>query len=226
MKMVVVVIASHCQPCYPAMLEVWKLNWIRQDLDIAQYKLLFVSSSTEDRLSISSNGIMHAYAKQDETFIPGILQKTIYAFQLLDQMRFRPEYVFRTNLSSHVDIKKLETFMSTSMRRSDKTVMGCSPHRDHLSGAGMAISWDLVCKMVTEKDQLDWSLIDDVSISIYLAKLTDIHVIWGNRVDLVEGSEPYKLGDGVPYHVRCKHNDRLKDVALLARLAADGLKFE
>lgn len=111
-----------------------------------------------------------------------ILDKTIKSFELLLSKKY--DYFIRTNISTIIDIEKLICFLENIPRTNyyggsrmnqlqwydplagilDQTYWGLF----YFVGFNIILSADLVKNMVTNKDKINYSIIDDVAISIFL----------------------------------------------------------
>lgn len=148
-----------------------------------------------------------------ETLIPGVLDKTVACLAGLG-----PGWVFRTNLSSYVEVPALQRAMEALP---EGGVLGFSPGRDHLCGAGMGLSPGAVSVLLRERAHLDRSLIDDVAISRLLLS-RGCPVTWTGRIDRV-WPDGLCLHGTARYHVRLKTLDRRGDALLLRKLAEEGV---
>ena len=205
----VLVLSSRGWP-YDAMKEAWLANWERHAPPDCTLHFLHGRDGGPP-----PGGRHDLVVECEEALVPGALAKTLDGIvQVLRE--HDPAYVFRTNLSSHVDLQQLASFLQTCPR--NDFASGCSPRRDHLCGAGYALSADLAGRLLTAP--LEWGLLDDLAVSRWLLALPDVQVHWAARLDLVyaDGVEDHNAGQPL-YHVRCKHDDRRRDVALLHQLA-------
>ena len=197
---------------YAEMKQAWTRNWRRQGQDGVRLFFLEGTSSPDD--SELSTG-MELKVDVPECLIPGVLDKTMAALRDLQGKG----WVFRTNLSSHVDIPILCEVMESLPTTG---VLGYSPGRDHICGAGMGIGEGTVRVLVENEGRLDRSVIDDVAISRLLFEL-EVPITWTGRLDRVYPDGLCRWGHGPYYHVRVKTRDRCKDADLLQSLAETGI---
>jgi len=119
--------------------------------------------------------------KGEELYL-SILDKTIKSFELLLSKKY--DYFIRTNISTIIDIEQLICYLENMPRTnfyggsrmnrlqwydppagiSDRRYWGLM----YFVGFNIILSTDLVKNIVTNKDKLNYSIIDDVAISIYL----------------------------------------------------------
>lgn len=213
----VVVIASPGQ-AYDLMQEAWLVSWRRQHRPGLRLVILRGGPAAGGGLVVSP---LDAPAAQEvrvagvpETLVPGVLDKTMACLAELG-----PGWVFRTNLSSYVEVAALQQEMEALP---EGGALGYSPGRDHLCGAGLGLSPGAVSTLLRERGQLDRSLIDDVAISRLLFS-RGCPVTWTGRIDRV-WPDGLCLHGTARYHVRVKTLDRMGDALLLMRLAEEGVE--
>lgn len=128
--------------------------------------------------------------------------KTIKMFELIFN-NFEFDYIFRTNLSSYVDIIELKNFLQDMPKNNFYCgSFGEAAGIPFCSGSGYFISRDLVEKVIINKSNWDHSLIDDVSLGLLLNNL-GVERTLGRRYDFDKGLEM----DLTNYHYRCKSED-------------------
>jgi hypothetical protein len=128
--------------------------------------------------------------------------KTIKMFEEIYN-NFDFDYIFRTNLSSYVDIKRLKEFLLDK----PKNNFYCGSFGEHAgipfcSGSGYFISKDLVELVIKHKSEWDHSFIDDVSLGLLLHNM-GVQRTLGRRFDFGSGANL----DLSVYHYRCKTDD-------------------
>lgn len=208
-----------CSPgaAYARMLTAWMVNWYRQQPhDVALYFLQAGSSPAV--LPLGEPNMWLAIAPVTENLIPGVLDKTLWFLSHV----YREGWLFRTNLSSHVDMNMLCAEME---RLPAGGALGFSPYKDHISGAGMGLSVGATNLLKSNKVMADRSLIDDVAISRVLFHLK-IPVVWTGRLDRVYPDGLVCHGRPVlqQYHVRVKRLCRESDADILLKLATEGIE--
>lgn len=116
-----------------------------------------------------------------EEFYLNILYKTIKSFELLLSNNY--DFFIRSNISTIIDIEKLICYLENIPRTNfyggstyklqwldppfgiiDETYRGLT----FVKGTNIILSTDLVNNIVINKDKINYSIIDDVFISIYL----------------------------------------------------------
>jgi len=119
------------------------------------------------------------YVKGDETFIPGILQKTIRAFEYFKEEIPKYRYVVRSNISTiirfdilHEDLKNNAVGYGCALcwnmeYNKNKAAL---PENTIIfsSGTSIIFSSDVVMNIINNKDKLDMMKIDDASIGEFI----------------------------------------------------------
>lgn len=226
MKVLILIISSTEEP-YNRLEEVIRRTW---------------GSNTNENVEIFYN-----YGNGNSTFIDGdkiicnciesidnIGLKTVKSFELLSKFEF--DYIFRTNLSSFVNInnmlKYLENMPSEKFYGGMCTLNFSGEHFNKFgegtfaSGSGYFLSKDVVKLIIDNKEHWDHSIIDDVAIAGLLKRL-GITPTLCNRLDITNtnNNEFYYNGVNVTndiennYHFRCKTSgDRSGDIEIFEKL--------
>ena len=156
----------------------------------------------------------------------GILYSTISAFKyLMDD--FQPDFIVRTNISSFWNLKALRSYLSSVPTTNFYSgVIGSIEGIQYCSGSGIVMSIDVARKLIEKADQLDLTLIDDLSIGKLLSTL-EIFPSEGSRLDISRVRQIRKYSSeklGSYYHIRCKSLLRFKkfkirrDVRIMRKL--------
>jgi hypothetical protein len=119
------------------------------------------------------------YVKGDETYIPGILQKTIDAFEYFREEIPKYRYVVRSNISTIIRFDLLQEDL-----KNNAVGYGCAlcwnmeynknkaalPENQIIfsSGTSIIFSSDVVMNIINNKDKLDMKKIDDASIGEFV----------------------------------------------------------
>lgn len=181
MKILVLVIVSFDKPVYYDMLQLWKQChlqnvWFIQCKPASEWIGDIVNDLPKsqpmlrDRLELDIQN-QTLYVKGDECLIPGILHKTVEALSFFLSTYPSIEYVWRTNLSSVVDVDRLEKYLDTiSSTQFYGGYVGKAMNENifFASGAGFLMSRDVAEYLVANKASLRYDLIDDVAIGALL----------------------------------------------------------
>ena len=144
----------------------------------------------------------------NESLIPGCLVKTIKSIEfLLKTQDF--DFIFRTNMSSVIDLHKFYNLVINN-KNDCSAVIGYHNNIKFASGAGILLSKQLSSNLIINKNKLNYNLIDDVSIGIFL-QIANININPLTRF------EAYNYKNNVNqitkemikdyYHFRCKSNN-------------------
>ena len=126
------------------------------------------------------------YIRGKETYVPGILDKTVKAFKFVSLLNKKYDYIIRTNISTLVNFRKLsEELMKNPIDYGAGRYRNISKgYRDYKSGiddeiykgivfpSGTCIifSGKLFDKILEKIHLIDYSVIDDVSIGHFMTK--------------------------------------------------------
>ena len=171
---------------------------------------LFVSLSPGCTKVSARDGTLHVPG--DESFIPGILHKTLEALAYCSKS-FEFDFVVRSNISTVIDFSRLLTILPP---RSDSVVYA-STHvwnensRDEAfaSGTNIILNAAAVAYVLSARGELMMDTIDDVALGMLLRRVTmpqqlSPPMVWSESED------------GVVF--RNRSADRMRDVSRMARL--------
>jgi len=161
------------------------------------------------------------YIRGKDTFIPGVLEKTIVAMEYgMENYSF--DYLVRSNISTIVEMDKLTRFLENSnleyggvrmLIDSAQPYYGITDERyfgtDYASGVCILMSQRCVRNILDAKDQIDITVIDDVAIGVLIKKL-DIPMeymddMWSVPLNISSIDQPSMI-------YRNHNGDRSKDV--------------
>jgi hypothetical protein len=99
------------------------------------------------------------------------------------------DYIFRTNSSSYVDKKLLKEYLKDKPRNNFySAIIGNHNGISFGSGCGYFLSRDLVHFLIDHKNELDLTLIDDVSVGKLLSKY-NIELVNSSRFDVINHND-------------------------------------
>ena len=143
--------------------------------------------------------------KCESSLIPGVLIKTIESLKYIyDNYNFK--YIFRTNLSSFIDLNKLYLFtLNNSFNYA--AVIGCYNNIQFGSGAGFFLSRECVNYLIN-RDSIDYyKMNDDVVIGKILTPIYPILSI--GRIDILDFNNKLITNNEIKntdiFHYRCKN---------------------
>jgi len=210
MKVVVMFIASPGFE-YECMRHIWLMHWQEASRWLGPDAELWFLHGRGGQVCISEHDKM--YKDVDESFIPGILDKTMLAFRDALHADTNADVVIRTNLSSFYMWRRLAAFLKDIFLPSGAWVAGYSPDASHFSGCNMILSGDAVRWLVDRDLELDRTLIDDLAISRLFTDRQIPH-LWVPRFDIVYDDARVLHNARAPeevFHVRIKRTRRDAD---------------
>ena len=199
---VIILILANDNTIYLQCQTLWK-RYINSHPNIKSY---FIKLNPELKNDILiDNDII--FVKGNESYVPGCLIKTVESIKyLLSNEEF--DYIFRTNMSSVVDLNKLYNLLE-NYNQDYSGVIGYCDNVKFASGAGMLLSKNMCNFLINNRHLLNYNLIDDVSIGTLLQNnnvtiypLTRFETYnYETNLDLInkELIKDY-------YHFRCKSN--------------------
>lgn len=224
LKTLVLIIATDDKPAYRELQKIWEGY---MNSDPAHFEVYFLRASpTQSANAIINKDKNEIILKTHEGFVPGILNKSIMAFEAIEPRLDEFDYVIRTNLSSFYYFPNLLKFLKSLPR--SKCYCGVSlgiyynllPNITYIpfvSGAGIILSPDLVRLMAKEHNELKSyksELPDDVfiglfyqskGIGVHAAKRIDfpLHQTWLEHKDTI---------DPDAFHFRAKYSYSLRSI--------------
>ena len=215
-KILVLVIASDEQPVYVELQKIWKSYMHLFPKHVEAY---FIKADPDlpTAYEIKEDVI---WSKTQESFIPGISNKTFSSMECMLPRIDEFDYVLRTNLSSFYVFPRLLKFLKTlPENKCYCAVPLVSRHGIPFGwGCGFILSRDLVKKLVDHKtelwDRLDY--FDDVLIGLFFQQ-HKIKITPASLMNFPTLEDWQKNKDKIPsdtYHFRVKNPEaklRLKD---------------
>lgn len=166
-NLVILVIASRNRLYDAFIYFMWKpiIEMVKKHFPNVLIKLLYNNTPTDD-LKMDEDIWKFGFS---ESITPGILLKTVSAFEQCNQV-CTYDFLLRTNLSSFIRIdeliKKLQTYPKT------RVYDGISAKYDtfyYCNGSGITFSSDVVNYIISNKFKLNLAIVDDASIGLLLS---------------------------------------------------------
>jgi hypothetical protein len=129
------------------------------------------------------------YINGRETFLPGILEKTIKAFDIIhNKLKLEYDYIFRTNISTVVHIENTQSYLSHFPNPTNNMYyvgplvqLQWLDHHSGIvdkrywgtpfcSGTCIILSHALIANIVRNREKLHYNIIDDISIGHYVSQ--------------------------------------------------------
>lgn len=205
MKIVILIIAHDYPYEYVEMQNNWR-KYMHSHSEIKSYFIKGKKYDGQQEKIIVENDTL--YINTDENFIPGILKKTIIAFKWAKKyLDFK--YIFRTNLSSVVDLSKLYNFCITNNFNYAGAIGDHNGVR-FASGAGFFVSKQCIKYiMKNKKNNISYNIIDDVSLGKLLTQ--EFRITRLERIDFYffdkKRISNQEILDSPVFHYRVKCDD-------------------
>ena len=179
-------------------LQVQKSTWMKHiEKDV---KVLTLSGS--DKFNYIENNLNVV----SPDYYSSISFKTLKGFQWISE-NIEFEYIYRTNTSSYIDIKKLHSFCRSNI--SDYLYRGTKisnyfkdQHISYVSGSDILLSKNAFDLLIENTDNWDTDLVDDVSIGKILQNLS-VPIEESNSI-LFDNDFFKKTSFEHEYHFRCR----------------------
>jgi len=151
--------------------------------------------------------------------------KTLKAFYYaINNIEF--DYIYRTNVSSFLDLQKLQNYISDKPRQKfyaghlGRYTTKTREKREiiYASGAGYFLSRDLVQSTLQHQTEWDHNFIDDVSLGDFLRQKLGVQLNNINRVDNRSASDNFLWGLPNDFHFRCKSDSPYETVKIMEKL--------
>jgi len=224
LKTLILIIATNDKPAYQELQKVWE---IYMNSDPAHFEVYFLRADpTQTEKAVVNKDKNEITLKTHEGFVPGILNKTLMAFEAIEPRLDEFDYVIRTNLSSFYYYPNLLNFLNTLPRTncycgvSLGLPLKLSPEISYISfvsGSGIILSKDLARLLAKDHNELKRyknDLPDDVFIGLfYQSKLVSpypanrvdfpLHQMWLDSKDSI---------DPTAFHFRAKNSYELRSI--------------
>lgn len=136
---------------------------------------IYYTFSESNRDAYQMDGIL--YLPGEETYIPGILDKTIKAFEFVKDKSF--DYLIRSNVSTIINFNNLSSIITqypitVGGGMVYKHTWGGKNHERYNTiyphGTSMILSKPMLMELLDEKDQINYNIIDDLEIGHVLER--------------------------------------------------------
>jgi hypothetical protein len=186
-----------------------KLELLRLASRTSEVKSLFVSMSPRCSVVHESDGVLHVPG--NESFIPGILHKTMEALAYCVR-HFEFDFVVRSNISTVIDFPRLPLHELTDPIVYSSAYMWNRDDRANAfaSGTNIILNRVAVDCLLAYRDRMDHGVIDDVAISRVLSPVSvprqlSTEMVWNGE-------------DRAGIVFRNRSDDRADDVARMRRI--------
>ena len=214
---VIILILANDAPIYDEMQNIWR-KYMNTHKNIKSYFIKYKENIEHD-IVLDENEYT-IFIKGYESFIPGILDKTIKAIEYCNN-NFKFDYLLRTNMSSFIILNKLYTYCLNNTIDCGGHIGFC--HKDpqfvngrkFISGSGILLSNNACHYLIENKNIINYNIDDDVGISSVLKekyKFTQIHR--NDKMINIPFIKELVINSDV-YHYRCKNNYGILDYETL-----------
>jgi hypothetical protein len=203
----------------------WRINQKIQTVTGGKISLRFLNRSLQGTKQF--NYKINQDDKEIITTVPDLYSligmKTIEAFAAsIDNFDF--DFIYRTNVSSYVDLSKLNEFIKNKPQNGYYGgAIGDHQGIKFASGCGYFLSRDVVNKVLENRGLWDHNLIDDVSLGKLLIRELNIEVQEVERIDLDTlnfNSVQINSKSQNIFHYRCKAPDPDVTIQIMKSLHA------
>jgi hypothetical protein len=202
-QIIILIIASDNTDYYINMQNVWKLYMNTHP----HIKSFFIkeNNNIDENIVVDDNIIN---VKCEPSLIPGILIKTIKSFEYVYN-NYNFKYIYRTNLSSFLDLEKLYTFTTNNFDYA--AVIGYYNNNRFGSGSGFFTSKESTKYLIDKKD-IDYNkYFDDVVIGEILTPIYSIFPV--GRIDFIDYDNKNISDNDIKkseiFHYRCKNDENM-----------------
>jgi hypothetical protein len=216
MNLIILILANDTD-VYLKMQEKWQ-SYMNKHSHIKSYFIKYKEDLKENIIQKEDT----IYVKGNESLIPGCLDKTIKSIEyLLNNFDFN--FIFRTNMSSVVDLNKLYNLIHNHSE--DEIKYGGFINTSgvkFISGAGILMNKQTCQLLIDNKNALNYNIIDDVCIgqfmtdkNIKFTSLTRFEAYnYEKNIDLITKDNIINY-----YHFRCKSDiDHIKTIELMTKI--------
>lgn len=230
MKIIILIIASDDADYYLKMQDIWK-KYMNTNSNIKSYFIKFSNYIKEDvELDDFNNTI---WIKGEETYIPGILDKTIKSYKYLIDNNIEFDYVLRTNLSTVVILDNLYEFLNENhieyggspgiLRKQILTnkiyckelLLIDDSNKFYPFGTSILLSKNSIITLLSQN--INYNIIDDVSIGLTLSKIYKFTPIRRQNITKYNKHNKYEvIKEPDLFFYRCKNgNEHLKTIDIM-----------
>lgn len=155
----------------------------------------------------------------DRYFLIGL--KTLAAFiYALENFDF--DFVYRTNISSYVEIERLFEF-GKNLPSGDVYSGPFANHEEitFASGSGYFLSRSLIEKVIESRNDWNHLEIDDVALGQLTSNFQGLKLVPTGRIDFESPKHVYDVSQSdfeSVFHYRCKQNDSIKTIEIMKNI--------
>ena len=167
------------------------LNYLKDKFVPTYYFVIFKDLGDKEYLVDDKNYMLYINGK--ETFMPGILDKTIKALDVIhNKLKLEYDFIFRTNISTFIHFENTLSYLKNFAEPKkemfyigpavtlqwldnacgivDKRYWGTK----YCSGTCIMMSYALVENVIINREKIHYNIIDDVSIGHYISQVENV----------------------------------------------------
>ncbi len=129
------------------------------------------------------------YIKGTDTFIPGVLEKTIKVLAICNKIHPEYDYIVRTNISTIINYPLLQNFLLVNKENNTEYIDYIGPSKiltwcdipcgiinnkyykiEFVCGICIILSKKCVNLILSNKEEIDYTVIDDVALGVFFDK--------------------------------------------------------
>jgi hypothetical protein len=211
------------KPIWVAHQKIWS-SYMHSDPEHVKAYFMKADPHLASRYRIDGDVI---WCQCQESYIPGIVNKTLLSMECILPQIDQFDYVIRVSSSSFYHFPRLIAYLESLPRgRCYRGVIGCVPeHGEYASGSGFIVSPDLVKLLVQDQESIKRSLIDDdVVIGIFFRE-HGVFPVSAPREDIESLEDWNRKKEMTPhFHFRTHHSNSSLRMALDLPIYYDLLK--
>ena len=159
------------------------------------YFVIFKDLGNKEYLVDDKNYML--YINGRETFVPGILDKTIKALDVIhNKLKLEYDFIFRTNISTFIHFENTFSYLKKFAEESQKEMFYIGPAvtlqwldpvcgivdkrywgTKYCTGTCIMMSYALVENIIRNREKIHYNIIDDVSIGHYVSQVKNVKKI-------------------------------------------------
>jgi hypothetical protein len=170
------------------------LNYLKYKFNPTYYFVIFKDLGDKEYLVDDKNYML--YINGRETFLPGILDKTIKALDVIhNKLKLEYDFIFRTNISTFIHFENTLSYLKNFAEPTKEmfyigplirlqwldTACGIIDKRywgtKYCSGTCIIMSYALVENIIINREKIHYNIIDDVSIGHYISQVENVKKI-------------------------------------------------
>lgn len=195
-----------------------------------KYYFYCYKESLEKEYEIQDNII---YIKGKETFIPGILEKTIKVFDICRNLKLEYDFIVRSNISTIINFPALQQFLYINVYNKYDYIGNTLTTRNTINskqyfhnfafGMCIVLSKKLINYILEHKNTIDYSFIDDNSLGIFCK---DHNIPLYNIEHIIENTDKFYYSKLIYRNKSENRDDDIKRMKMISKVLEDNLNIQ